>query len=63
MILYTAPRSIRPLYIPTNVGKGAGILSGNFEGARPSKGLGYNPGKNIKGNGFWRSVYNPASMR
>ena len=62
MILYAAPRSIGPLYIPTDVGKGARVLSGNFEGARFPKGLGYDPSKNIKGNGFWRSAYNPALM-
>ena len=63
MILYTAPRSIGPLYIPTNVGKGAKVLSGNFEGARPPKGLGRDPGKNVKGNGSWCNARNPALIR
>ena len=63
MILYTAPRSIKPLYVPTDVGKGVKVLSGNFKGARPPKGLGYNPGKNVKGNGSWRNTYNPALIR
>ena len=63
MILYTAPRSIGPLCVPTDVGKGAGALSGSFEGARPPRGLGRDPGKDVKGNGFWRSARNPALMR
>ena len=60
MILYAALRSIGLLYIPTDVGKGTGVLSGNFEGARPPKEFGRNPDKNVKGNGFWRNTYNPA---
>ena len=63
MILYTAPRSIGPLYVPTDVSKGTKVLSGNFKGACPPKGLGYDPGKNVKGNGSWRSTRNPALMR
>ena len=51
MILYTALRSIGPLCIPTNVGKGAGVLCGNFEGVYLPKGLGCNPSKDMKGNG------------
>ena len=60
MILYTALRSIGLLYIPTDVGKGAGVLSSNFKGARSPKELGCNLGKNVKGNGFWRNIRNPA---
>ena len=59
MILYTAPRSIEPLYVPTDMGKRARVLSGNFEGARPPRGLGRDPGKDVKGNGFWRNTCNP----
>ena len=63
MILYTALRFIGPLCIPTNMGKGVKALSGNFEGARPPKGFGYDPGKDIKGDGSWRNTYNPALIR
>ena len=63
MILYAALRSIGPLYIPTDVGKGARVLSGSFEGARPPKGLGCNPGRDVKSDGSWRSTRNPALMR
>ena len=45
------------------MGKGAGVLSGNFEGACPPKGFGCDPGRDVKGNGSWRSVCNPALMR
>ena len=58
--LYTVSRSIGPLYIPTNVGKGVKALLGNFKGACPLKGLGCDPGKDVKGNRFWRNAYNPA---
>ena len=62
MILYMVPRSIGPLYIPTDIGKGTRALLSNFEGARPPKGLNYNPGKDVKGNGSWRNTRNPTLM-
>ena len=62
MILYTALRSIRLLCVPTDVGKGAGVLSNNFKGAYSPKGFNRNPGKDIKGDGSWRNAYNPALM-
>ena len=45
------------------MGKGAGVLSGNFEGVYPLKGFGCNPGRDIKGDGSWRSAYNPILIR
>ena len=42
------------------MGKGVKVLFSNFKGTRPFKGLNYNPGKDIKGNGFWRNIRNPA---
>ena len=52
MILYAVLRFIGLLCVSTNVSKRAGVLSGNFEGACFSKGLGYDPSKNVKGDGF-----------
>ena len=63
MILYAALRSIGPLCVPINVGKGAGVLSGNFEGAYSLKGFGRDLGRDVKGNGFWRSACNLVLMR
>ena len=62
MILYTALRFIRPLCIFINVGKGAGVLSGNFKGAYLLNGFGRNPGNDVKGNGSWRNARNPTSI-
>ena len=45
------------------MGKGAGVLSGNFEGAYPPKGFDCNPGRDVKGDGSWRSACNPTLMR
>ena len=56
MILYAALRSIRPLCVPTDMDKEAGVLSGNFEGTCLPKELGYDPGKDVKGNSSWRST-------
>ena len=51
-------RSIGLLYIPTNVGKGVGVLFDNFKEAYPPNGFDCNPGNNVKGNGSWYSAYN-----
>ena len=52
-----------PLCVPDDVRSGAGVLFGNLDRAYPPRGLGCDPGKDIKGNGSWRSAYKPVSMR
>ena len=38
---------------------GVKVLSGNFKGARPPRGFGRDPGKNVKGDNSWCSTRNP----
>ena len=59
MILYTVFRSIGPLCVSINMGKGVRVLSGNFKGVYPFNGFDYNPGNDVKGNGSSCNTCNP----
>ena len=51
------------LCVLNDIGSGAGVLFNNLNKTYPLKGLGCDPGKDIKGNGSWRSAYKPVLIR